>query len=198
MNDPFTEHADITRPLKKKAEAIYQYFTIPISTCYGMYYKHFDEHARKYFSKLISEIDVESDPMSQGGLILRLSAPGFRFTSVDDTPFCNALKGFYQLIIDIKAHNIGRVKIEYKTLDGGLKARTDKCVGIPGPYPDDITTMRDNAMSEGGSKSRRKSSRKTRRGHNHKSKSKSKTKTHRRRRAHHSRLRKHKKNTSRK
>jgi hypothetical protein len=110
------------------------------------------------------------------------------------------LKGFYQLIIDIKAHNIGRVKIEYKTLDGGLKARTDKCVGISGPYQGDITTMQNDAMSEGGSKSRRKSSRKTRRGHNHKSKSKSKskTKTHRRRRAHHSRLRKHKKNTSRK
>jgi hypothetical protein len=185
-------------PLQDKATAIYQFFTIPINTCYGMYYKHFDERARKYFSELISQIDVVPNQTSQGGLILRLGAPGFRFTSVDDTPFCNALKGFYQLIIDIKAHNIGRVKIEYKTLDGGLEARTDKCVGIPGPYPGDITTMQNDAMSEGGSKSRRKSSRKTRRGHNHKSKSKSKTKTHRRRRAHHSRLRKHKKNTSRK
>jgi hypothetical protein len=170
-----------------------------------MYYRSFDKDARKYFSDLISEIDVVSDQTSQGGLILRLGAPGIRFTSVVDTPFCNALKGFYKLIIDIKAHNIGRVKIEYKTLDGGLKARTKECVGISGPYPGDITTMRDDAMrndamSVGGSKSRRKSSRKTCRGHNHKSKSKSKTKTktHRRRRAHHSRLRKHKKNTSRK
>jgi len=156
MNDPFTELADITRPLKKKAEAIYQYFTIPINTCHDMYYRSFDKDARKYFSDLISEIDVVSDQTSQGGLILRLGAPGIRFTSVVDTPFCNALKGFYQLIIDIKAHNIGRVKIEYKTLDGGLKARTKECVGIHGSYPGDIIEMRNNAMSEGGSKTRRR------------------------------------------
>jgi hypothetical protein len=196
MDDTLT-HA--VKPLKDKATAIYQHFTIPTYVCYNMYYRSFDERAKEYFSELISQIDVESDSTSQGGLILWLGAPGTRFTPVN-TPFCNALMGFYQLIIDIKAHNIGRVKIKYKNLHGGLEERTDKCLHEPGSYPGHITTMRDNAMSVGGSKTRRKSSRKTCRGHNHKSKSKSKTKTktHRRRRAHHSRLRKHKKNTSRK
>ena len=56
----------------------------------------------------------------------------------------------------------------------------------------------DTAASAGGSKSRRRHRRrvrKTRRGRTRKTKSKSKTKTHRRKR--HSRIRKHKKNTSR-
>jgi hypothetical protein len=46
MDDTLT-HA--VKPLQDKAQVFYKYFTIPISTCYGMYYKHFDEHARKYF-----------------------------------------------------------------------------------------------------------------------------------------------------
>jgi hypothetical protein len=180
-------------PLQKKAERIYEYFTIPINTCYDMYYKRFDEHARKYFSELISEIDVVPDQTSQGGLILRLGAPGIRFKSVD-TPFCSALKGFYQLIIDIKTHfnNIGRVKIKYKRLlHGGLEARTGECVDTPGSYPGGIIAMRndamrDDAMSEGGSKSRRrhrhKHPRKTRHKRAHRSRAARKHKKYSRRR----------------
>jgi hypothetical protein len=191
MGDTLT-HA--VKPLQEKAQVIYKFFTIPINTCYGMYYKYFDEDEKKYFSGLISEINVKRDPESEGGLILYLGAPGTRFTSVD-TPFCNALMGFYQLIIDIKTHlnNRGRVKIEYKSFHGGLKERTDECLNTPVSYHGDIIDMRDSAMPAGGSKSRRKPARKTRRGRIRKSKSK----THRRRRAHHSRLhaRKHKKYT---
>ena len=125
---------------------------------------------KKYFSGLISEINVKRDPESEGGLILQLGAPGTRFTSVD-TPFCNALMGFYQLIIDIKRHlnNSGRVKIEYKSFHGGLEQRTEECLSTPGSYQGNITEMRNFAMSAmsampaGGSKSRCKPARKTRR-----------------------------------
>ena len=46
MGDTLT-HA--VKPLQEKAKVIYEYFTIPINTCYGMYYKYFDEDEKKIF-----------------------------------------------------------------------------------------------------------------------------------------------------
>jgi hypothetical protein len=69
---------------------------------------------------------------------------------------------------------------------------------IDATIPVKVTTYSsasDTALTAGGSKSRRRRARKTRRGRNRKAKSKTTSKTHRRRR--HSRVRKHKKYTSR-
>ena len=80
--------------------------------------------------------------------------------------------------------NVNSIDVSAKIKYGGLSLE------------DSIKLCRNKRNYVGGSKSRRKPARKTRRGRTRKSKSKSKPKTHRRRR--HSRVRKNKKYTSRK
>ena len=115
------------------------------------------------------------------------------------------MTGFYRLLSDIKDDNMNKVIIRDSVLSRDLESRTENCYVYTRSFAD-INKLRSSAMQSnamrgiemdgqdgGGSKSRRKPARKTCRGRTRNCKSK--TKTHRRKR--HSRIRKHKKYTSR-
>jgi len=158
------------------------------------HYRQFDREQKQIFSDLMSNIDVG---FSDTIVTLSLGIPHTQFKLVvpaNDTNFCNVLIGFYRLLSDIKDENRDKVIIKDSFLNGKLQSRTENCYQHTRVYGD-INHMRSRAMRGiemdgqygGGSKSRRKPARKTHR--------KSKPKTHRRKR--HSRIRKHKKYTSR-
>ena len=165
------------------------------------HYRLFTPEQKQIFSDLMSNIDVG---FSDTIVTLSLGIPRAQFKLVvpaNDTNFCNVLIGFYRLLSDIKDENRDKVIIKDSFLSGKLQSRTENCYRHTKSLGD-INDLRSRAMrgiemdgqDGGGSKSRRRHARKTRRGRG--PTRKSKPKTHRCRR--HSRIRKHhKKYTSR-
>ena len=169
-----------------------EFLTINTYRLLNNHFRHFNDEQKQIFSELMSNIGVD---FRDTIVTLSLGIPLTRFIApANDTNFCNALIGFYRLLSDIKDENRDKVIIKDSFINGKLQSRTENCdrhtISLG-----DINDLRSRAMRSiemdgqygGGSKSRRKPARKTHR--------KSKPKTHRRKR--HSRIRKHKKYTSR-
>jgi hypothetical protein len=183
-----------------------EFLTINTHGLLNNHFRLFNPEQKKYFSELMSNIGVGfSDPIVTLSLGIPLTQVKF-VVPADDTNFCNALIGFYRLLRDIKNDNRDKVIIRDSFLSGKLQSRTENCYQYTRTI-ENINDLRSKAMrgiamrgidvdgqDGGGSKSRRKPARKTRRGRGRTRKSKAKT--HRRKR--HSRIRKHhKKYTSR-
>jgi|LakMenE01Jun11ns_1017448.scaffolds.fasta_scaffold9456206_2 hypothetical protein len=178
-----------------------EFLTISTYRLLNNHFRNFNDKQKQIFSELMSNIGVGfRDQIVTLSLGIPLTQVKFD-VSANNTDFCNALTGFYRLLSDIKDDNMNKVIIKDSVLSGDLESRTENCYRYTRMI-DNINKLRDSAMrgievggqDGGGSKSRRKPARKTRRGRG--PTRKSKPKTHRCRR--HSRIRKHhKKYTSR-